>query len=115
MVCGALLLSACTSQPQIKPEWMSKVQDRHPLVDVVNVIENVNASGDLELAIDFENQSVQNTKIHYSVIWFKNNGMPIKTLLGKKKRVSLQTKESLSEYVVSPGSKATEYQIILEK
>lgn len=112
------LLVACNSQPvkqAQQPYWMAFVQDRHTKVDVVNVVEGNGPAGEIKLGITFASVSTKTATGQFNLVWYDQSGTPINTILSRQTPMNLMPKEQRTVSVISPGPRASSYEIIIEK
>jgi len=111
---GVVFSGCATPEKVIEPRWKSKVWDKSYHVDVTNVYEDYSESTGLTLGITFQSSAMARQTPRYRIEWRDAAGIPIASILGNWRDLSLAKDENYSVKVTAPNLKAVSYTIHLE-
>ena len=107
------VLSACAVSPSAPP-WAAHASYDGQWVEVLDVRSWHSANTGMELMLRIKSNAFMDRTIRYRVLWYTEDGRPIKTLLGKWNERLLKPGQSIDITESSPGPKAADYRIEIE-
>ena len=111
------VVSACSVSPSENssaPPWAAHVSYDGQWVEVIDVRTWRSTNTGMELMLRIKSNAFMDRTIRYRILWYTEDGRPIKTVLGKWNERLLRPGQSLDITESSPGPKAADYRIEIE-
>jgi uncharacterized protein YcfL len=112
---GALLLQACANpginQQQAVPAWAAHVSYDGKWLDINSLREWEDASAGLQISAEITSKAIMARVIKYRVLWFTDDGKPIKTVLGKWNDRTILAGQTIIITEQSPGPRAKDFKL----
>lgn len=113
----AICLAACGITPQqqnSEPSWAAHVSYEGQWLEVQDLRTWRSSDTGLEIMMRIRSKALMDRNIRYRVLWYTEDGRPIKTLLGKWNERLIKSGQVIDITESSPGPKAADYRIEIE-